>query len=338
MTVDPQSTPVSSVRRWLIGVLVVVVLAAGTAVALVLVPHLRGSSTSGGTRRSGPLSRTVDLVRNDAYVAAGYTSHVGIQILEVHSTNGGLVAPWTAVIVHDPGTFGTSAMETGEPVTVRGHRAYLVRDLLIGDVKAPTVFPGANPASVTAIGWPEPDGEWVVVAEPVTFDPLNTVRAVADLVRVSRPRPMTAPFQLRDLPTGLVPRSADSADLPNVPPLGGYRSASVTLDHTAQPPKIVVFGPNPVDHGAVNISVSSISTTDPSGWGEPTKLGGLDGWLLTGKTSSQYRLRHDSCLVMIEVPAGASVATNELGRMVQTAKFTNCTDPQTWIGPIVAAG
>jgi hypothetical protein len=142
----------------------------------------------------GALQLTVDLPNHGVLTPNGlYKMSEGsdgaVQFMRVSSNTPTLTA---SVAVFDPGAFDPTDLLRGERITVAGHPAYRVPDLVVGtDVR---------PVRQAAIGWQDASGAWVVVYSAVLPEGLPVV---AEAVLLGPPREVSAPFRLSQPPAGL---------------------------------------------------------------------------------------------------------------------------------------
>jgi hypothetical protein len=76
--------------------------------------------------------------------------------------------------------------------------------------------------------------------------------------------------------------------------------------------------------------------------GSPTKIAGLDTWYLIGNTAgwgvrqggSTLVVNHGRCQFHFKAKDSGQLPYDELRRMVEGARFADCTDPSTWTRPV----
>ena len=345
-------------RRRVFAAAAMVTLAVGAAIVPDAISRLlpTGSPPATSPTPRGPFQLTVDVAANSGYRAVAYgvvgsRQHFTLMRSSADSREWG-----TRVVVHDPGTFDATPFQRGEKVTVRGHPAYYLPDLLVGVVVG-TVLPPIEPTRREemrrpAIGWPEPSGAWVIVyldmpttsvsgaAVPGASEKAQLLR-VADIVRIGTPRDLQAPFRLGYIPPGLAGRAARVLD---------YRPGdglTVSVDLGPHPSAIDMYaGAEGQSDQPLRVYMRPLGTFDDDvirTLGPPeARIAGYDTWYNTEGTpgwqvapgTGHVMAIVGRCWLEVSSSDVTQIPYEELKRVVEGARFADCTQPGTWLPPL----
>jgi hypothetical protein len=286
-------------------------------------------------QRRGPAQVTIELdpgrgVTASAYGVIGTAQYMGLlpSAPDVQ----------VSVLVHDPDTFNPGALPSGEPVTVKGRTAHFVPDLTIqlpgwgGDPIGPL---SPTKQTVPAIGWSDASGSWVVVYSRGPATKADLLK-VAEAVRLRKPRDVVAPYGLTYVPPGLRPVYTLNVE-----------------DHPTSKRSVIGFDPDAVDLSTARELSLTIDVMNRdahrdgrmAGLGQPTAtLAGRPAWYVTDRGygwmipegGSMLFVQDERCQYMLSVRDRAAVPYEELKRMVEGARFADCTNFATWT-PVLPA-
>jgi hypothetical protein len=354
-------------RRRVLAAGAAVTLAVGAAIVPGAISRLLPSDTSpaASVTPRGPFQLTVDVVANSGYWklrhgALGTRQHLSLRA-PVGRDERVRTWPLVEVVVHDPGTFDAAPFLSGEKVTVRGHPAYYVTDLLvgvsIGGGMAPINPDRPEDIRRPAIGWPDRSGAWVIVYLDKSEDGIGSVQwddkadllRVAGVLRIGNPRDMRASFYLGYLPPAVAgqPASVTSNNNSNRN-LAADGTSSVAVKVGLQPSKIDmytlgrgVFGELlSVEMGPLgDMSDPSIQVLGPP----EVRIARFEGWfrtdppagqVATNKRSGSLTLSDGRCLLYVSSSDLTKIPYEELKRVVEGAQFADCTQQSTWLPPL----
>jgi hypothetical protein len=301
--------------------LAAVVAVAPTAAGYIGRPTASDSAASATPAYRTPLQVTVNLDESAGRFKLEYGIVGGTQFIVVRSSN---TAPGGSgtILVHDPGTFDSSSLENGEPITIGGHRAYFV----------PAMEPGGWPA----IGWQDPSGAWVIVAGIGRPEQVRAgLTQIAEAVRLGEPRDALVPYQL-----GYVPRRLPVTSLT----ISDYRPSETNV--------VTGFGGQPTLDSLLPTAVSrdmplQIQVLPRSDYVDshtprtpPTKIAGYDSWYITTQgdvvpppNGAILLVSVNNCSVQIQTGNRDQIPYQELKKLVERATFADCTDPGSWLPP-----
>ncbi|GAA0931749.1 hypothetical protein [Virgisporangium aurantiacum] len=343
-------------RRRVLAAGAVVTLAVGAAIVPGAISRLLPTGLSPVTSATprGPFQLTVDVAANSGYRKLKYGTLGTRQHLSLRAS--GNSNEWgSEVVVHDPGTFDGAPFQSGEKVTVRGHRAYYVTDLLvgvsIGGGMAPIDPDHPEDIRKPAIGWPDPSGAWVIVyldkptggiGLPQRDDKADLLR-VAGALRIGNPRDMRASFHLGYLPPAVAgqPASVTSNNF------AGDDTSGVVVKVGVQPSKIDMYMLGNGDWGELlrvdmgpigDLSNPSIQVLGPP----EVRIAGYEGWYNTDPTpgwqvtpnTGHLMLNDGRCSLNVSSSDLAKIPYEELKRVVEGAQFADCMQPSTWLRPL----
>ncbi len=304
-----------------------------------------------------PLQLTVDIAPSDRYFKQSYRVAGSIQRVMVKSSAPGPISVDSFpanIFVHDPGSYDASHLLRGERITVQGRTAYYVPDLPLGVTMLPDFSARPSPTADRnlvpvapgevrshAVGWQDPTGAWVIVTPVLTPpDPKEALSRFAELVRITPPRDILAPFSLSYIPGGLKPFSLNTYD--RTPDINN--DAFISFGTPAEPPQMddyePLMGGRPLAIRMLARSSYLDEKTDELG--APTRIAGYDAWYLTQSTKtwqvpdngSILALHHEDCYVSITVADRNRITLAELTRMLEGTRFADCTDKDTWVRPV----
>ena len=346
-------------RRRVLAAGAAVTLAVGAAIVPGAISRLLPSETSPATSATprGPFQLTVDVAANSGYRKLKSGTLATRQYISLRGPVGS--NEWgSEVVVHDPGTFDGTPFQSGEKVTVRGHPAYYVTDLLVGIFIGGGMAPinPDNPKDIRmpAIGWPDSSGAWVIVYLdkpmeetddfPKRDDKADLLR-VASALRIGKPRDMRASFHLGYLPPAVAgqPASITTSNF------AGEGTPAVAVKIGLQPSKIDMYTLGKGDWGELlSVQVGPFSgrdTSDPSiqALGPPeVRIAGFEGWYNTDPTpgwlvtpnTGHLMLDDGRCSLNVSSLDLTKIPYEELKRVVEGAQFADCTQPGTWLPPL----
>lgn len=237
-----------------------------------------------------------------------------------------------SVTAYDPGAYDPTAFLRAERVTVAGHPAYLV--------PPEATDPIARPPQRAALGWRDPSGVWITVADT---ESRAALLRLAETVRVGPLRPIATPMQFGWIPGGLPLRDAASVgDGVGDPSDEGFATAGFAA------------GPAPAFDPRTRIGARRsvalriyVQTRRGSGWRvilgmQPRRtwetIGGrrasyLPESLVDGPSpgSGAHLLTEvGDCGLLVEAADRALIGKEDMVRMVTDMTFSRCTDPATW--------
>jgi hypothetical protein len=326
--------------------------AAIVALAPAVVAHLSHPPGSTATRPSyrGPLQVTVHLAGDSGYYTLEYSVIGNSQLLVARSSDASSAHSGATVVVHDPDTFDGTRLLRGEPIAVRGHRAYFVADLPLGS--APNALPRpdkpnkpgkSEPVSVSgpAVGWQDASGAWVVIynaAGGSAGGQRVELARVAEAVRLGKPRDVLTPYQLGYVPGGLPATYALVRDnLPN--------EATSVVGLGGQPKLDGPFGRQTSDDQPLEIEVmprdAYVDSHIAEYGGKAAKIAGHESWYVTETRGvvvpdggSVLIVNVGHCWVSIQAMDRKQIPYEELKKLVESAEFKDCADPRTWTRPV----
>jgi hypothetical protein len=147
-----------------------------------------------------------------------------------------------------------------------------------------------------------------------------------------------APYQLSYVPHDLPGTYAMTSDyaldqMRSVVGLGGQPSLKAVA------PPMETMGELPLEIDVLPRSVNV--DRDIPDLGAPTKIAGYDSWYLTRTGTlivppggSTLVVNVGRCRVTLTTKDRKQIPHEQLKRLVEGAKFTDCTDPQTWTPPL----
>lgn len=304
------------------------------------------------------------LVRTAPPPASPATSYPGLRrlTLDVDPDSGlvplahGFVGPWEHLamrtpqdstvdaVVVDAGSLYLSDLKRGEPIAVRGRSAHYAPDLLLDSYTPPSgAWPGGEVRG-PAIGWPEPSGVWVVVhiLDELSSDAgMATLTSVAEAVRLRPARDVSAPYRFGYVPHGWAVEGVQQ----QVDGRGGRSDA--TESTVAFGPRTSTVGP----YTGLSVWGRSLVVSMAKHYDGPAELpenGPVTGQIagrdvryiesagsgLAPDHGSTLIIRVGPCDVSVRVIDRDQVPYSELERMVENARFADCTDPRTWTSPL----
>ncbi len=225
---------------------------------------------------------------------------------------------------------------------MNGHPAYYLPDLLLGTVKQgyPDDSRPRTEVRGMAVGWPDAAGAWVLVYDDAQSYSKAELAQVAGLVRAGAPRDIPMPYLLGYVPHGL-PGTVLIADVLGPPP-----DYNTTIDFGGDPVWDSPIGPT-LSAGGVPLEIQVLTRSDyGDGHISPhdttTKIAGYDAWYYTGKNGamvlpdagSGLLLHVGRCEVRLTVQDRSQITYQDLVRLVENARFADCTDPGTWLPPL----
>ncbi|MGW9208504.1 hypothetical protein ACWGR4_16160 [Embleya sp. NPDC055664] len=302
-----------------------------------------------------PPAVTIDVDRSDGFFPleqgfSGTTALATIRTNNVTRTGAG-----GDVGVYAPADVDTAAIEAGEAVTVQGHPARYVENYLIDpaayhqgpeNITAPK--PGGpdengkigflQPKDTRApvVAWRDASGSWVIVSGT---NKRTELLRVADAVRL-RPTGVTTPYRLNYVPDTLrLDYGGSSTYTPS-------ESNSVLVFGAAANPVLKrsdLLGLTEVGALRIQLMASDSGRLDiVSETGPPTVLGGYDTWYFTKpgaglnppKGGAILVAKVNECETLITVQDNNLVPYPVLRKMFETASFTTCAAPDTWVAPL----
>jgi hypothetical protein len=338
-------------RRRVIAAVAVVALAAGAAVVPNAVSRLVLTEPSLAplpARPRGPFQTTVDVAPKSGYQKVGYGVIGPRQHMQLMMSAGDRNVWRDEVVVHDPGTFDAAPFQSGEKVTVRGHPAFYVTDLLIGVVIG-TVLPPIDPTRreeirVPAIGWSEPSGAWVIVyrnppTREVDTDTKAQLLRVAEAVRIGAPRDMRASFELGYIPSGLAGQwvRVATGDRPGPSSVGlGPQPLAVDMftwsqGHVDTPLTIRMLPFRDMWDGLLeSLGPPEVTVAGFDAW---YNTEGTPGWQVAPNTG-HLMVHAGECWLEVSSANLTQVPYEELLRVAEGARLADCMQPGTWRPPL----
>jgi hypothetical protein len=326
--------------------------AAVTALAAALpatLPQLRDTAphqaASAPTDYRERFQLTVDLAPHQNYFTLTSGTDGTLQFLAVRTVRPSETDQGGEVRVYDPGTYDPTQLLRGERITVQGHPAYYVPDLMVGTasrLEDPAEERAEREMRVPAVGWQDPSGAWVIVFG--LADDRTALLRLAEQVRVGPPRDAVAPYHLTYVPAGL---PGAYLQMYRGGP-GGWPHSAVALAVDRQPSQDQVLPPLSPRGAPLKITMEPTEGNRDLEWIIPDlgpkthTIAGYDAWYVpmphrhfTGpEKGSQLFVTIGSCTLWITVADRTQIPFEEQKRMIEGAQFKDCENPDTWVKPL----
>jgi hypothetical protein len=279
------------------GAAALVTLALGAGFALVR----PGQATSPAPPMPTPrFHQTVELAPGGTYMITHRESDGRNQFVRVR------LAAYThdaLIRVAEPGTYDARDLLAAERITVAGHPAYYrARDGIVG--------------------WPDSSDAWVLVSSAASGEELLRF---AEHVRTTPPRPMRAPVRFTEVPPTLRLATA-SVDLSTIPPYAGVGFDRAGEDVPRSWPSL--------DGQVLNVWIYPRTTYTDFSYlysdGPPVTVARHEARYSESAAGAILTLRTDTCMVRYIATDRALLPFEVLRRIADTARYADCTRPETW--------
>lgn len=257
------------------------------------------------------------------------------------------------VLVYDPGTYDSRALERGERITVAGHPAFwgptrvgtIPASVPSAGPRGASAAPPPNGRDVPTVGWQDPSGAWVTVVALRERGPSGDARTVltevAADVQLGAPQDVLVPMHFPTIPGDLPITAADvdvepTTDAPRLAHLGfgGDREPSMNMMppwhlNSDAPLQIRAWTADKAPwteliDGPVNTTVA----------GRPARYHEQSDSVRVAPGGSALLVEIGSCGIQINVRDRNAITRADLEAMFVGATFDDCATTKTWTRPL----